>query len=162
MPEHGNGPSSYWNCGAIIGHSKAYRLFETSSTPERRRLRKKATKIKIKGSSWAKGIAKYQNKSPVLVDENESWVSVFETCISQTDILSCSITIFPVAGLQKLHQPNHAEKASERRTSCSTWRPSTTGASSLKISYAFLWNSSWAAIKSARFRSGSGVSRTWK
>ena len=45
-------------------------------------------------------------------------------------------------------------------TSCSTCRPSTTGASSARISYAFLWNSSCAAMRSARLRRGSGVSRT--
>lgn len=76
--------------------------------------------------------------------------------------LSTSITALAVAGLQASYQHCvYAENPSERRTSCSTCRASTTGASSLRISYAFLWNSSCAAIKSARFRSGSGVSRTY-
>lgn len=35
------------------------------------------------------------------------------------------------------------------------------GASSLRISWAFLWNSICAATSSARLRSGSGVSRTY-
>jgi len=59
----------------------------------------------------------YQNKSPLLVDENESCVSY-----SAQSELDLGFTTLSVAGLQNriISKPFYAVKSPERRTSCST------------------------------------------